>query len=135
MSKQNYVVVKTPTWAPVKLPTGTELILLKDANGMHRWFLLLWNEQHAIMSPDPDKWLPGGETLNNAPLDAWFPQLKHVANLVQSVASRESEKHNSTDQIRDLVSGKIPRFSDVKLSWDDTNIQIVPKPPAQEDKK
>ena len=87
MGKSEMVKVYTPGWAENQLPLGTDLVKIRDA-----WFLILWNDETCMSSPEPERWaFTRGELGESAELELYFPPLRHVADLVSALAAEQRE--------------------------------------------
>jgi len=95
-----FVKAWTPSWAARDLPIGVDLIRVND-----RWWLMLWNEQHAIAHPDPERWAySNGELGDSVELELWIPPNRVTADLVRDLA-----EDGGTSSQEDITDETIPR--------------------------
>ena len=132
MNDTMIIAVKTPQWALGRLPAGTVLLRIDGADGLRKWFLLIWNQQHAIMSPNPDVWMPlqDGALSEDVPMETWYPPMPHVADLIRKAAQQAyTEKTPAQMGIQNLLRGQPPTVPNVELAWGGMQPSAAPVQP------
>ncbi len=73
----------TPDWATDTFPPGTDLVLIDK-----RWWFIIWNDEFAMSSPDPDTWLGPLDDIDRADLIPWEPPNPVARRLVIQLAAQ-----------------------------------------------